>query len=62
MANNLDYADIKYQSQILVSKKYYSKIEEENSIFINMFSYENNLVYPVHVSDKKFEDCMDLLL
>ena len=62
MANNLDYADIKYQSQILVSKKYYSKIEEENSIFINMFSYENNLVYPVHESDKKFEDCMDLLL
>ena len=62
MANNLDYADIKYLPQILVSKKYYNKIEEENSICINMFSYQNNLVYPVHVSDKKFEGCMDLLL
>ena len=27
-----------------------------------MFGYVNGLVYPVHVSDKKFEDCMDLLL
>ena len=24
--------------------------------------YENYLVYPVHVSDEKFEDCMNLLL
>ena len=27
-----------------------------------MFSYENNLVFPIYVSDKKFEDSMDLLL
>ena len=27
-----------------------------------MFFYENELNYPVHVSDQKFEDCMDLLL
>ena len=28
-----------------------------------MFCYENDLTYPVHISDKKFEDCsMDLLL
>ena len=27
-----------------------------------IFGYENGLVYPVHVSDEKFEDCMDLLL
>ena len=27
-----------------------------------MFSYENNLVYPVDISDQKFKDCMNLLL
>ena len=27
-----------------------------------MFAYEYGLTYPVHVSDEKFEDCMDLLL
>ena len=32
------------------------------NICINVFSHEDGLVYPVHVSDKKNEDCMDLLL
>ena len=27
-----------------------------------MFGYENELVFPIHVSDKKFKDSMDLLL
>ena len=27
-----------------------------------MFCYENNLVYPVYVSDQKFKRLMDLLL
>ena len=27
-----------------------------------MFGYENGLFYPVHVSDEKFKDSMDLLL
>ena len=27
-----------------------------------MFGYENKLVFPIYVSDKKFEDSMDLLL
>ena len=59
MFNDLDYADIKF----LVSKKQdYSKIEQKNSICINVFCYENNLVYPVHASDKKFVKCMNLLL
>ena len=30
-------------------------------ICINVFCQENNLVYPVHISDEKFENCMDLL-
>ena len=27
-----------------------------------MFGYENRLVFPIYVSDQKFEDSMDLLL
>ena len=34
----------------------------KNDICINVFCYENNLVYPVYVSNQKFENCMDLLL
>ena len=29
---------------------------------MNVFCHENNLVYPVHISDEKFENCMDLLM
>ena len=51
MVNNLDYKDIKFP-----------KIEKKNNICINVFCYENNLVYPVHISKQRFKDCMDLLL
>ena len=27
-----------------------------------MFCYENNLVYPVHITDEKLENYMDLLM
>ena len=27
-----------------------------------MFCYENEMVFPIYVSDEKFEDSMDLLL
>ena len=40
----------------------YCKIEQKNNICINVFCYENELTYPVYVSNKKFEHCMDLLL
>ena len=33
-----------------------------NNICINVFGYENELVFPIYVSDQKFEDSMDLLL
>ena len=46
-----------------VSKKDYCRIEEKNGIIcINVFCYENNLTYPVYVSDQEFKNCMDLLL
>ena len=34
----------------------------KNNICINVFGYENGLVFPIYVSDQKFEDSMDLLL
>ena len=58
LANNLKYQDIKFP----VSKKDYKKIEQKNNICINVFCYENDLVYPVHISKQKFEDCMNFLL
>ena len=42
---NLNYEGVKFP----VSKKDYCKIEKENNIYINVFSYENNLIYPVYV-------------
>ena len=57
MVNNLDYVNIKFP----VSKNDYSRTEKKN-ICINVFCYENDLVYPVYVSGKKIENCMELLL
>ena len=34
----------------------------QNNICVNLFAYDNKLTYPVYLSDKKYEDCMDLLL
>ena len=58
MINDLDYEGIKFP----VSKKDYCRIERQYNICINVFCYENNLTYPVYVSDQKFENCMDLFL
>ena len=55
---NVDYVIVKFP----VSKKEYNKIEQKNKIFNNVFYYENDLVYLVHVSNEKLEKCMDLLL
>ena len=45
-----------------VSKKDYSKIEVMNKININIFSYEDKIIYPVYLSDQSFDDVLDLLL
>ena len=57
MVNDLDYEFIEFP----VSKKDYCNIEQKN-ICINVFCYENNLVYSVYISDQKFKDCIDLLM
>ena len=58
MVNDFDYVDTKFP----VSKKDYCKTQRKNSICINVFRYEKDLVYPVNVSDEKIEKYMDLLL
>ena len=57
MVNDLDYEGIEFP----VSKRDFGKIEKKN-ICIIVFCSKNNLVYPVHISDEKFENCMDLLM
>ena len=58
MVNDLDCEGIDFS----VSKKHFSKIKKKNKISINMFCFGNKLPYPVYVSDRKFESCIDLLL
>ena len=45
-----------------VQENNFSKIEVKNNICINVFVYENGLVFPIYVSDEKFKDSMDFLL
>ena len=58
IACNLNYDKIKF----LVKEKDFEKIEIQNNICINVFCYENEMVFPIYVSDQKFENSMDLLL
>ena len=57
MVNDFDFEGIKFP----VSKGDIQKIEKKNNVFINLFPYENNLTYPVYVSDQKLENCMLLI-
>ena len=45
-----------------MQEKDFSKIEVQNNICVNMFGYENKLVFLIYISDKKFKDTIDLLL
>ena len=45
-----------------MQEKDFSKIEVKDNTCISVFGYENGLVFPIYVSDQKFEDCMDWLL
>ena len=57
-ANNLNYNRIEFPMQ----EKVFSKVEVQNNIFINVFGYENKLVFPIYVSNKGYRDLIDLLL
>ena len=58
ITGKLDYDGIEFP----VNDKYFSKIEVKNNIYINVFGYEDDLVFPIYVSEQKFEDSMNLLL
>ena len=58
MIDTIDYGRTKFPEL----KKDYSKIEVKNKIYIDVFWYENKLTYPVQISDKNFENSMELLL
>ena len=58
LANDLDYDRVGFH----VREKDFSKIEPKNNICINVFCNENKLVFPIYISNKKFENSMDLLL
>ena len=45
-----------------MQEKDFSKTEIQNNICINVFGYENELIYPILISKQKLEDSMDLLL
>ena len=58
MVSKIIYEGINFPT----SKKDYCKIEVQNKICINVFCYENKLIYPVYLSNQKFNDNMNLLL
>ena len=58
LAKDLDYDKIKF----LVQEKDFDKNEEKNNIYINVFGYENGLVFSNFFPDKTFENLIDLLL
>ena len=61
MVTDLDCKGIEFP----VPRKHFGKIEKNNNISINVFCYDSDLVYPAYVSyvsDRKFKNCMDLLV
>ena len=57
-AEELNYDGIGFP----IHEKDFNKIEIKHNICINVFGYENESIFPIHISDQKFEDSMDLLL
>ena len=57
IANTLDYSDVVFP----VSERDYGKTEDRNGICVNVFLYENK-VYPIYVSGKGFDDCLNVLM
>ena len=58
LANNLNYDGVEFPMQ----KEKFSKIETKSNIWIYVFCYENQLTFPIYVSDQKFKKSMNLLL
>ena len=58
IVEKLDYDGTEFP----VQEKGFNKIEVKNNTCINVFGYENKFLFPIYVSDQKFENSVDLLL
>ena len=58
IADTFDYS----RTNFPVSENDYCGIEKQNSICINVFSYDSGVIYPIYMSSRTFSDSMDLLL
>ena len=58
IANNLNYDGIEFPAQ----EKDFKKVEVQNNICVNVFCYENKLVFQVYISNQTFKSSIDLLL
>ena len=56
--DKLDYTGVTFPVNI----KQMNKIEQQNNINVNVFSYENKQLFPIRISKEKNEDCLNLLL
>ena len=58
IADTLNYSGINFP----VPTNDYTKIENQNNICVNVFSYENKTVCPIYISEKKFNNSMNVLM
>ena len=49
------------ETEFPVEENDFKKTEVQNNICINVFGYENKLVFPIYVSDQTFKSSIDLL-
>ena len=53
-------SDLDYDgNEFPVQEKNVDRIEVKNNICIIVFGYENELAFPIYISNQKFEDSMD---
>ena len=51
IAEELNYDEIEFP----IHEKDFNKIEIKNNICINVFGYENEFIFPICISDQKFD-------
>ena len=56
-AKQIHFKDVKFP----VLKKYYAKIEKQNSIYINVFGYKDETPYRIYTSKQTFEKHVDFI-
>ena len=52
---------VRMELSFTCKKKILARLKKR-TIFASMCCYENELVFPIYISDQKFKDLMDLLL